>query len=199
MINFFLRRKFIRHLLRSQRGIAAMEFALTLPIWVIFLLGLCDGTFYMLKSEKTDRIAYSVTDIVTQYQAISLSNLNDIVLAASQLMLPFQFSSNGVIIITSIYQPPGGSPTICWQYSGGGTLLKTSQFGTANGSPVCANGSPATLPSGLTLNDNDNVIISEVYYSFSPLFMNDTIFPPTNIYRLAVYKPRLSLLIQPPT
>src|ERR1700733_13515159 len=85
----------IRQRLRSRRGVAALEFALTLPIWVTFLLGLCDGTFCLLASEKTDRIAYSVTDIVTQYQSISLATLNDVVLAASQLMKPFTFGSGG--------------------------------------------------------------------------------------------------------
>ncbi len=30
---------------------------------------------------------------------------------------------------------------------------------------------PLTLPNGLTMNDNDNVIISEVYYSFTPMFL----------------------------
>jgi len=176
---------------RARRGLAAVEFALTMPIWITLLLGISDGTYFLLVNERCDRIAYSVTDIVTQYQAISLANLSDIVKAAGQLMQPIPFTSNGIVIITSVYKPAGKNPTISWQYSGGGSLAAVSQIGATGGTP--------TLPNGLVLNDNDNVVISEVYYKFVPLFLTDTLFPSKNLYRVAVYKPRLSQLIKTPT
>ena len=174
-----------------QRGIAATEFALTLPIWITMMLGAADGTYCMLVNEKADRIAYSVTDIVSQYQTITINNLTEILLAAGQLMLPFTFGTQGVVIVTSVYKPAGQAPYICWQYSGGGTLTKTSRIGTTGGVP--------TLPNGLTLNDNDNVIISEVFYNFTPMFVSEGLFSSGLIYRTAVYKPRLSPLITTPT
>lgn len=177
----------------ARRGVAAVEFALTLPLWITLFMGMTDGCYFLLANEKVDRIAYSVTDIVTQYQVITIANLNDILLAAGQLMSPMNFGANGVVIVTSVFQPATGAPIVEWQYSGGGTLTKTSRIGTTGGT--------ATLPGGLTLNPNDNVIISEVYYNFTPLFINasafDT-FTSTNIYRYAVYKPRLSQLVTPP-
>jgi hypothetical protein len=184
-----------------RRGVAAVEFALTLPIWIVLLLGLGDGTYCLLVNERADRIAYSVTDIVSQYQAVTLANLSNIVMAAAQLMEPYPFTPNGVVIITSVWQPPGGKPTVCWQYSGGGSLGgMTSQVGPPNNtSKNCTQGPVANLPNGLTLNDNDNVIISEVFYKFVPLFLNAGPFASNLIYRTAVYKPRLSLLTQAPS
>jgi hypothetical protein len=176
---------------RSRRGIAALEFALTLPIWILMLVGVSDGTYCLLVNEKVDRIAYSVTDIVTQYQVITIANLNDILQASSQQMQPFPFGNRGLVIVSSVYKPTGQTPTICWQYSGGGTLAHASQIGTTGGTP--------TLPNGLTLNDNDNVIISEVYYNFNPLFLNAGLISANTIYRVAIYKPRLSPLIKTPT
>jgi hypothetical protein len=175
----------------ARRGVAAVEFALTLPIWITLLLGAGDGTYCLLVNEKTDRIAYTVTDIVSQYQNISVANLADIVQAGGQLMQPFSFATTGLIIITSAYKPSGKAPIICWQYKGGGALVRTSGIGSAGGSP--------NLPNGLVLNDNDNVIISEVFYTFQPLFLSDMMFPAGDIYRTAVYKPRLSPLIASPT
>lgn len=174
-----------------ERGIAATEFALTLPIWITLMLGAADGTYCMLVNEKTDRIAYSVTDIVTQYQTVTIANLNDIIQAASQLMNPFPFANNGIVIVTSVYKPAGSAAVIKWQYSGGGTLTMTSRIGTTGGAP--------TLPNGLTLNDNDNVIISEVFYNYTPMFINSGMFSSGQIYRVAIYKPRLSPLINTPT
>lgn len=174
-----------------DRGVAATEFALTLPIWITMMLGAGDGTYYMLVNEKTDRIAYTVTDIVTQYQVISIANLDDILKAAKQLMDPFPFDNNGIVIVTSVYKPAGQSPVIKWQYAGGGTLTQTSKIGTTGSTP--------TLPNGLTMNDNDNVIISEVFYNFEPLFVSQSMFSDKLLYRVAVYKPRLSPLINTPT
>ena len=186
---------------QKRTAIAAIEFALTLPIWVAFLLGLGDGTYCLLVNERTDRIAYSVTDIVTQYQVVTLNNLNNIVMAAGQLMEPFPFGSSGIVIITSIWQPPGGVPIVCWQYEGGGSLTGVaSQIGSPNNqSTNCTQGPKAALPNGLTLNDNDNIIITEVYYNFLPLFVNAGPMIANTIYRTAVYKPRLSLLTQAPS
>jgi hypothetical protein len=175
----------------KRRGVAALEFALTMPLWITLLLGAGDGTYFLLVNEKCDRIAYSVTDIVTQYQSITLANLNDIILASSQLMQPFPFTNNGLVIVSSVYKPTGQTPVIEWQYSGGGTLVKTSAIGVTGGAPA--------LPNGLTLNDNDNVIISEVFYSFTPLFISEGLFGNSNLYRVAIYKPRISLLINTPT
>ncbi|MDX2028827.1 MAG: TadE/TadG family type IV pilus assembly protein [Alphaproteobacteria bacterium] len=173
-----------------QKGVAAVEFALTLPIWITLLLGAMDGSYCLVINERADRIAYSVTDIVAQYQTITIANLNDITLAAGQLMQPFNFGANGVVIVTSVYKPPGQNPTIRWQYTGGGTLTRNSQIGNTGGAPV--------LPNGLVLNDNDNVILSEVFYEFDPLFLSAELFSDGTIYRTAVYKPRLSPLITPP-
>lgn len=175
---------------RFRRGVAAVEFALTMPIWLTLLLGMTDGGYCLVVNERADRIAYSVTDIVTQYQGISRSNLDDIVQAAGQLMQPFAFGEKGIVIVTSVYKPPGQSPTICWQYTGGGAFNMSSQVGSTGGNP--------TLPNGLVLNDNDNVIITEVYYSFEPLFLSAELLTSGPIYRVAVYKPRLSPLVTPP-
>ena len=175
----------------QERGIAAAEFALTLPIWITMMLGAADGTYFLIVNEKTDRIAYTVTDVVTQYQSVSIANLNDIVKAAAQLMDPFPFNTNGIVIVSSVYKPAGQNPVIKWQYAGGGTLVKSSRIGTTGGAP--------TLPNGLTLNDNDNVIISEVYYNFAPMFVNEHLFTTETLYRIGIYKPRLSPLITTPT
>ena len=181
----------LRRFLRSERGIAATEFALTIPIWTALLLGTCDGAYCLIVNERTDRIAYTVTNIVTQQQTVSKAQLDNIMLAAGQLMQPFTFGNQGIVIVTSIYKPAGATPVIEWQYSGGGTLGRSSKIGKPGGT--------VTLPNGLTLNDNDNVITAEVYYVFTPMFINAAYLTSGDVYRVAIYKPRLSQLITPPT
>lgn len=182
---------FFRALRRRAKGNAAIEFALSLPIWIALLVGGADVSYLMLLSQRVDRIAYSVTDIVTQSEMLSIDDLDKTLLAAGQLMQPFTFGDKGVVIVTSLYKPTGQPVKISWQHIGGGSL--------ARGSKIGAFGSTPSLPAGLTLSDNENVIATEVYYAFTPMFINADFLKAKDLYRLAVYKPRLSPLIVPPT
>ncbi len=176
---------------RRETGTVAIEFALTLPIWVLLLIGTADAAYMMILTQRIDRVAYSVTDIVTQSDVITTTDLDRILLAASQLMQPFTFGPDGIVIITSIYKPAGQATTISWQYSGGGTLGRSSKVGYV--------GSYPSLPNGMTISDNENIIVSEVYYYFRPMFINAGVLSEGDVYRAAIYKPRLSPLITPPT
>jgi len=192
MIKYLLGKARTLSFATREKGAVAMEFALSLPLWVTLLLGTADTSYLLILSQRVDRIAYSVTDIVTQSETISRTDLDNIFLAASQLMEPFTFGSDGIVIVTSLYKPAGAATKISWQYAGGGTLSRASKVG------VLGTQTPA-LPNGLTLNDNENVIVSEVYYAFKPMFINAGILSADDLYRVAIYKPRLSPLITPPT
>lgn len=197
---------------KRRKGVAAVEFAMTMALlWIPLLLCIMDGTYYMLVNEKVDRVAYTVNDIVTQYDSTpSCTTLDDIVRAADQLMRPFSFNpalgnpggdgnyptATGYVIVTSVYQDASQGPLVKWQYnyppSGTqGVSTPTSAVGSS-----LAN-SPATLPDGLTLNTNDNVIITEVHFSFEPLFLDQ--FLAQDLYREVVYKPRLKAFLTAPS
>ncbi len=221
-MNRTARNRLIQKFKRGCKGIAAVEFALTLSIWMTLLLGVADGSYYLLINERVDRISYTVSDIVTQYQTkttgqestLTLSKLADIMLGAVQLMQPISFNPDGMgtmdpetgqypaavgyIIVTSVYKDPDtGLSVVKWQYayppSGNGVSMPPSQIGPSTpGSPTYS-----ATPDGLALNDRDNVIFTEVYYTFSPLFLDQ--FISRVIYRVAAYKPRLSPLINAPT
>lgn len=174
----------------GQRGVAATELALVFPILLILLLGGMDMTRYLLYQQKIDRITFSISDMVAQSASVTKVQLNDIVLAAGQIMQPFTFGSNGVVIVSSVYKDPNQAyPTIRWQYVGGGGLARSSKVGIVNGTPK--------LPGGLTLNDKDNVIITETYFVFDPTF-NSGFISKGDIYKEAVYKPRLGALLSLP-
>ncbi len=187
-MNPMVRRNHYRH--NGQRGVAAVELALVFPILLILFLGGMDMTRYMLYHQKVERITFSIADIVSQSSSVTKLQMDDIVMAAAQIMQPFTFGSNGVVIVTSVYKDPAQTyPTIRWQYTGGGSLARTSKIGIVNGTPA--------LPNGLTLNDKDNVIITETYFVFAPTF-NSGVVTAGDLYKVAVYKPRLGALLSLP-
>lgn len=174
-------------LIRDRSGHAAAELALCIPLLAALLLGGIEVTRYILIAQKLEKIAVTLSDVVTQSDTISSSELDKIILAARQVMKPYSFDADGYVIISSVTKEEGSStPTINWQYTGGGTWTRPSQIGTP--------GSMANLPANFVLDNKENVIISEVFYHFEPLF-GANIFPSSfMIYKTGYFRPRLGSL-----
>lgn len=163
------------------------------------LLGCADGGYYLLINQRVDRVAYTVTDLVTQAQTVSRADLDTIMLAAGELMKPFVFTDQGRVTISSVFKSSAtGTTKIMWQYSGAGTY-KCGNATSGCASRIGAVGATPVLPNNMTLNANENVIVVEVFYRFTPMFISDMLFPATDLYRAAVYKPRLSALTTTPS
>lgn len=186
---------YIFRIFKDRTGIAATEFAITAPLMLLLSIGGFDLARYMLINQKAEKLAYTVSDVISQSNTnLTNAQVTQIMNASTQIMLPYPFGTAGVVIVTSVTQTGNYSASnpakVSWQRTGGGSLSKPSLVG--------APGLTATLPGGLTLNDKDNIIVAEVYYSYSPLFMN-YILPSSTVYRTAVFKPRLGALSAAPS
>ena len=185
---------FISHFkkfLRVSDGVAVVEFALCAPMLLTLLLGSVEATRFLLINQKEEKIAFTVSDVVAQSTTLTTAAIDQLLAATQDMMNPYQFGTNGVVLITSVTKNTGSNPIVNWRYSGGGQLTgMTSRLGNV--------GATAKLPTGFTLNDKDNIIIAEVYYRFKPLFASK-LFGATTLYKMALYKPRLGALSSPPT
>ena len=180
-----------RRLLQDCRGIAALEFALSTPILAILLLGSIEVTRYVLITQKVEKAAISVSDLIAQSgDDLTVNEISSLLAAAGQIMQPMDFNSDGVVIISSITNNDYGYPEISWQHTGGGNLTAYSDIGEQ--------GEVANMPDGFTLSNTENVIVAEIYFDFSPLLPGHLLNNVT-LYRTAYYKPRLGELINPPS
>ncbi|MBU6234631.1 MAG: pilus assembly protein [Alphaproteobacteria bacterium] len=174
---------------RNDRGVAAVEFALIFPLLMTFLLGSFEVVRYIIVNQKIDHVAYTVADVVGQEESITRAQITDIMSAATEIMDPFGFGQDGIVIISSIEQDPTEGPIVRWQVTGGGTLDKDSRLGLED--------DVADMPATLTLNDNENVIVAEVFYNYTPAFSEDY-FSTRENYKYAVFKPRYGSLTTAP-
>ncbi len=167
----------------DRRGAALVEFAVTLPILTLLLLGGTEVARYVLLNQKLDRVVTSTSDLVSQSDDITTAELTNIFAATARIMLPYDYSHDGVVIVSSV-GIVSGVARIHWQRSGGGTLARASRIGVQGGI--------ATLPSGFTIAAGDNVIIAETFYAFSPWLWRR--MPAGDLYHRAITRPRLSNL-----
>ncbi len=176
-----IRMDILRKLFYANHGLAAMEFAVALPLLITLAFGTTEVTRYVLISQKLERVSITLSDLVTQSSSITTAQLNQIIPAAGQILLPYSFANDGYAIISSVKKTGTSNPVITWQYNSTGTA-QTSRIGV--------NGGVATLPTGFTMVAGDAVIITEVFYNYKPI-LSGTIYSNSTMYRYSIFKPRL--------
>ncbi len=179
-----------RRLIACTRGVAATEFAIALPFLMVTMMGAIEVSRYVIIHQKLEKVAYTISDVVSQSDTVTTAQLSQAVQAAATIMQPYDFSPNGIVFISSVYQNGANAPTVRWQYSGGGTLSRTSEIGVV--------GAVAAMPNGLTLNASDNVIISEVFFRYEPFLTGGIFANDQELYKVTIFKPRLGALTTPP-
>jgi Flp pilus assembly protein TadG len=172
-------------LLRCCAGNIAVEFALAAPVLMLLMLASAELARFVILHQKLDRVATTISDLVSRAETIKESDLTDIFNAAGEVAFPYDLAALGVVIVSSVTNPDGNGATVAWQRSGGGSYSGTSQIGGEGGG--------ATLPDGFEVRQGETAIISEVYYDFTP-FLSALIVEPKIIYRSAHHRPRLGTL-----
>ena len=187
MLNHF------RKLWRDVGGVAAIEFALLLPMLLALLIGCLEVTFKIWSTQKAEKLAVTLSDVIAQSTNVTSGDLAKLTGAVDKIMAPFPFGADkGKVIISSVYWEQGDAAAkVNWQcpYPASGAYNATSKFGVE--------GEDATLPAGFSLSQKDNIIVAEVFYEYTPIAPG-LLFDQSAIYRRAVFKPRLGLLTADP-
>ena len=175
----------LRQFSRDRRGNNLVEFGLILPVLALVFMGSVDVGQLVVAHMKIYNAASSMADLVSRDETISAATLNDLFGAASQVATPFDLATNGKVIITSVSADTDDDPRIFWQQEDAGGFAATSEVGNVVGEP-------ATLPSSLQVDEQETIIVSEVFYDFKPIF--GLVSTGTTIYHSAYYRPRLGTL-----
>jgi len=178
----------IRRFRRSDDGVAATELALAAPFLLMLLLGGYDVSRYILIHKKVSQVGFSVSDVTAQYTTLTTAAMAQVFQITGQILPTYVSGKTGVTIVTSVYLS-GNQPKVSWQcYSTSGTSWK-SKIGITGGN--------ANISSGLLSDAKDNIIVSEVYYKFDPIFK--VIFESSSeIYSKSLFRPRLGALTTKP-
>lgn len=188
----------LRKLRRNDRGVAAIEFALLLPMLILLMVGSLEVTFKIWATQKAEKLSVTLADVIAQSQEVTTSDLNSLVSAVDKIMEPFPFGADGAVIISSVYLPSPeedeelGEPIVNWQ----------RKFPTSGGltveSKVGDQGEQAILPDDFDMYEKENCIVAEVFYKYTPI-MPGLLFDEAVTYRRALFKPRLGALTDSPS
>lgn len=173
-----------KRFLKATAGTFAIELAFVTPVLTGLLLGGVEVSRFVLLNQKIERTSATLADLVSQAEILTEADLANLFEASVNVMSPFSLDVVGQAIVTSV-SATGGDPAIVrWQRVYG-----------VQGSPsaVGVEGAEAQLPPPFFVRDGESIIVTEVYYSFTPFILTGLIEPKV-LYNLALLRPRYGRL-----
>ena len=151
-----------RRFAASTRGVAAIEFAMVLPVLAGLFLTTFDGGRALAVYMKVRAATYALDAIANQYTVtdpIQATDMTNIVGATSAVLAPYS-GSPLVVTLSQIAVNSSSNATVAWSYSLNGTALTPG------------NAPPTPLPTNLTTCGTYPcyLIYAQVSYTFTPMF-----------------------------
>ncbi|MBR0956856.1 TadE/TadG family type IV pilus assembly protein [Bradyrhizobium japonicum] len=152
-----------RQLLTDVRAVAATEFAIVAPFMLVLYIGGVELGTALSMNVKVSATAHSVADMITQNTAVTSTQMDGILAAATAIMAPYPIkngsSSLMTITVSEVSTDSNGKATVQWSKSTSSSGARTV-------------GQQMTLSSftasGGTSNANISLILSEVSYDYTP-------------------------------
>lgn len=145
----------LRALAGDCRGLAAVEFAMLLPLLVTLYLGGVEVSQAVAIERKVSMSARVIADLVARGTTISDAEMTTILSAAKTVVAPYP-DSNIKVVVSSIKIDKNGNATVDWSDA------------TANATKLGA-GTSVTVPDGLKqANAESYVIWATASYDFKP-------------------------------
>jgi Flp pilus assembly protein TadG len=180
-----------RALARDVRGMALVEFAYTLPLFIGFGLVGLEFTNVVLAHQKTERIAATLADLVAANQVPpNERQIGDMFEAVPEIARPFGFGAEGNVVITAVIgleDPSEGGVRnkVAWQ-----RCLRRGSYQSRigrqwSGSTDILDGPSVNLPGALALDQNQMVIVAEVFFPYRPVMgaaLVEGILPDNNVF-----------------
>jgi Flp pilus assembly protein TadG len=144
-----------QHLARlriDESGVAAVEFALLLPLMLTMYLGTVEISQAVGVDRKVTLTSRTLADLASQVTSISSTDMSNILNASSAVIAPYD-ASKLKVTVSQITIDGNNNAKITWSCTKGGTAHST--------------GSSVTLPSALNV-ANTSLIWGEAAYSYKP-------------------------------
>lgn len=171
---------------KQNSGTVAVEFALVAPLLVFLLLSTFELTRFTLLHIKLQRVTSTIASAVSQ-QTLTRSALIGIMGASDQITNPFNFQSNGDIVVSQVRNHSQTSDPanmfISWQQSLRGAPSKLGTPGDF----------PQNMPNGVDVIKTQALIIVETYYEFIPVGAVQVV-PAQSIYKISLTPPRMGTM-----
>jgi Flp pilus assembly protein TadG len=161
----FWRRKAVQ-LATATQGVAAVEFAMVLPVMVLVFLGMTEMTSAVTANRKMTQLSRVVADLTARVATMNSTEMNTVFGAAIAVMTPYKSDQVKMVVSSIVVKDTGkkdadGNPvpegTVCWSTAKG------------PGATALAKGTKVPLQEGFN-KPNTSYIQADVEVSYNPIF-----------------------------
>lgn len=180
----------VRRLLRATRGVALLEFALGLPVFLLMALAGAELCNYITVKMRVSQIALQVADNASRMgegsllsaKTVSEADISDVFIGANMQSAALNLLQNGHIILSDLEVDPNNSAKykIMWQRCYG-NASHASQYGNVGDANLSGIG-PANYQ--VTTQADNATMFVEVYLPYKPL-ISGTLVPTTTFDEVA--------------
>jgi Flp pilus assembly protein TadG len=179
-------------LLKNTSGIAAVEFALILPIMAVLFFGTVEISNGVAVYRKVTLMAHTLSDLTSQSVEVQDSDLTNFFSASAGVMMPYS-PTPITQTITEIWVNPSGQAFVQW---------------SQGSAPLTVGNSFANLPPNLAV-ANTYVIFAQVSYIYTPVVgyvmaktgvtLSDFAYTRPRQFACVLYDPPMPLATPPPS
>jgi Flp pilus assembly protein TadG len=184
-----------RSLGADRRGVAFLEFALMLPLFLGFTLTAIEMANYVIANNRTQRLAAMAADLVAQSGTGAVGategQVYDLFSAIDLTARPFDLRRYGRVVISGVKGVVNSSGTVqnafLWQRFDGNYVAGTPVLGCKTTSAT------ATLPNNRQLPLDEVLFHVQVTYNYQPIFSASPfrwVNLPTAFTRTAMFRAR---------
>ncbi len=175
--------KTVQALRHNVAGVAAIEFAIVLPVLMLVLFGGFEGWRMILAGQRIDNIAYSMSDLAArQAGGTTEGDVTNLLSGGMFIAKPFNVQTQGRVILSAIDFNAGRK--ILWQRCIGAGALSSSLGAEGDDANITA---ITNMPTAT----DDLLYVTEVSFLYtSPLV--GLIYGPVTLKRVAVVPGRVS-------
>ena len=138
---------------RNTSGVAAIEFAMIVPIMVMLYMGAIEFGQALNVDRKVTSIASATADLVAQSKTVSQSDIQDIFKISKAIMEPYDDTSVSVVI-SSVTSDQDNNQSVDWSVS------------NISGNAHSQGGTIPGMSPNIT-EANTSVIVAEVQYTYT--------------------------------
>jgi Flp pilus assembly protein TadG len=139
---------------KERRGVAAIEFAILLPMMMTLFLGSVEVTTGAAIQRKVTLTARALADLSSQFTVIADADMSNILNASADIIAPYA-SGHLASVVSELSIGANGNATVVWSDTLNGTARTVGQI--------------ISIPANLAV-ANTYLLLGEAQYSYQPSY-----------------------------
>ena len=139
---------------KARSGLAAVEFAMLLPMMMTLYLGCVEITTAVATQRKVTLTAHALADLPSQFTAVTNADMTNILNAASDIIAPYA-AAQLQSVVSELAIDANGQATVVWSDTLNGTARTVGQV--------------VSIPASFAV-PNTFLVLAEVQYNYDPTY-----------------------------